>query len=156
MDIQSQPQRLVVSGQLRDRPYRSRNSDSCSSPEVKRAFLLPTRIILSGCPIDYPTLLTGLHWAPIGSARYKQKLDNWSKHRKRPEKPDTDRCSPPGNVRISRISDCRLKKPPNPNFGIQFNGFGLQFTVGEVLTFRFQVQSTWASLSERGDPPGIR
>ena len=30
-----------------------------------------TRIILSGCPIDYPTLLkkTGLQWAPVGSAR---------------------------------------------------------------------------------------
>ena len=31
--------------------------------------LFPTRIILLGCPID-PTLLIGLHWAPIGSARY--------------------------------------------------------------------------------------
>ena len=24
----------------------------------------------NGCPIDYLTLLTGLHWAPVGSARY--------------------------------------------------------------------------------------
>ena len=26
----------------------------------------------NGCPIDYPTLLTGLHWAPIGSGRCLQ------------------------------------------------------------------------------------
>ena len=37
--------------------------------QVNRFNRLTTRVILFGCPIDYPTLLTGLHWAPIGSAR---------------------------------------------------------------------------------------
>ena len=28
----------------------------------------------NGCPIDYPTLLTGLHWAPVGSAIFVLQL----------------------------------------------------------------------------------
>ena len=41
---------------------------TCPSGKRPLERTIPPRIILSGCPIDYPTLLIGLHGAPIGSA----------------------------------------------------------------------------------------